>query len=104
MLRILEGLSIFFSFFMLLVLALYLIGSIQHFLDSSQFMLLELLEITAILCIFVTAYYLLVLVVWMVRRRFFVLPRVLYSIAAITLGVMLASGSSLLSGVFGPVG
>lgn len=103
-LRILEGLSIFFSFFMLMVLALYLIGSIQQFLDSSQFLLLEILEITAILCVFVTGYYLLVLIVWMVRRRFFVLPRVLYSIAAILLGSMLAYGSSFLSGVFGPVG
>ncbi len=103
-LRILEGLSIFFTFFMLLVLALYLIGSIQQFLDSSQFMLLEILEITSILCVFVTGYYLLVLIVWMVRRRFFVLPRVLYSIAAILLGFMLAYGSSFLGGIFGPVG
>ena len=103
-LRILEGLSIFFTFFMLLVLALYLIGSIQQFLDSSQFMLLELLEITAILCVFVTGYYLLVLIVWMVRRRFFVLPRVVYSVAAILLGFVLAYGSSFLSGMFGPVG
>lgn len=102
--RTLEGVSLFFCFFMLLVFALYLMGNMQNFLDRSQHMLLELLEYLALLCAFSTLYYLVMLTIWMIRRRFFVLPRLVYSVCAIVLGGALAFGSSFLSALFLPAG
>lgn len=104
LMRTVEGLSLFFVFFMLLVFLLYVIGNTQHFLESSQHMLLQLLEVSALLCSFASAYYLLLLSAWMIRRRFLVLPRIVYSIVAVALGLMFAYGSSFLTVLFTSAG
>lgn len=104
LMRTVEGLSLFFVFFMLLVFLLYVIGNTQHFLESSQHMLLQLLEVSALLCSFTSAYYLLLLSAWMIRRRFLVLPRIIYSVVAVALGLMFAYGSSFFTVLFTSAG
>ena len=104
LMRTVEGLSLFFVFFMLLVFLLYILGNTQHFLESSQRMLLQLLELTSLLCSFCSTYYLFLLSAWMIRRRFIVLPRIIYSVVVIVLGLMFAFGSSFLTVLFTAAG
>lgn len=99
--RVLESASLFFVSFSLSVGALYIIGNYQNFLDRSQFMLLWVLRTGSLLSVLVTSYYLLVLIVWMYRRRFLVLPRILYAVASIVLLTMVLFGVSFLESVFG---
>lgn len=104
LMRNVEGVSLFFSFFMLLVAGLYSIGNFQGFLSASQRMLLEIMEVSGLLCALTSAYYLALLSVWMIRRRFLVLPRILYAVSAIVLGGLFASASSFLTILFTGVG
>ena len=104
LMRNVEGVSLFFSFFMLLVAGLYWIGNFQGFLSESQRMLLEIVEVTGLLCALTSAYYLALLSLWMIRRRFLVLPRIVYAVSAIFLGGLFASASSFLTILFTEVG
>ncbi len=104
LMRNVEGISLFFAFFMLLVAALYWIGNYQDFLSDSQRMLLEILEVSGLLCALTSAYYLILLSVWMIRRRFLVVPRIIYAISAIVLGGLFASASSFLTILFTQAG
>ncbi|MFP4510081.1 MAG: hypothetical protein ACLFNQ_08110 [Spirochaetaceae bacterium] len=99
--RVLESASLFLVSFSLSVGALYIIGNYQNFLDRSQFMLLRVLRTGSLLSVLVTSYYLLVLTIWMYRRRFLILPRILYAIASIALLSMVFFGVSFLESVFG---
>jgi hypothetical protein len=99
--RVLESASLFLVSFSLSVGALYIIGNYQNFLDRSQFMLLRVLRTGSLISVLVTAYYLLVLIVWMYRRRLLVLPRILYAVASIVLLTMVLFGVSFLESVFG---
>lgn len=102
--RNVEGISLFFSFFMLLVAALYWIGNYQNFLSESQQMLLEIVEVSGILCALTSGYYLILLSAWMIRRRFLVLPRIIYALSAIVLGGLFAFASSFLTILFTQAG
>ena len=89
---------------MILVVALYWIGNYQDFLSESQRMLLAIAEVSGLLCALTSAYYLILLSVWMIRRRFLVLPRIFYAVSAIILGGLLASASSFLTILFTQAG
>lgn len=104
LMRNVEGLSLFFAFFMLLVAALYWIGNFQSFLGESQQMLLEILEVSGLLCALTSAYYLILLTIWMIRRKFLVLPRIIYAVSAVALGLAFATASSFLTVLFTQLG
>lgn len=104
LMRNVEGISLFFAFFMLLVAALYWIGNYQDFVTESQHMLLEIVELAGLLCALTSGYYLILLSAWMIRRRFLVLPRIIYAISAIVLGLLFASASSFLTVLFSYAG
>ncbi|TVQ26923.1 MAG: hypothetical protein EA383_04160 [Spirochaetaceae bacterium] len=99
--RMLESASLFLVSFSLSVGALYIIGNFQSFLDRSQFMLLLVLRGSSFLSVLVTAYYLAFLVMWMFRRRIFVLPRIVYATTSIVLLLMILFGAAYLDSVFG---
>ncbi len=103
LMRALESTSLFFVTFSLSVAVLYGIGNFQDFLDQSLFMLLWVLRVSSLLSVFVTAYYLLVMIVWMVRRRILVLPRVIYALASIVLLLGVLYGVTFLESVFGGI-
>lgn len=102
-LRIVETGNVFSFLASLLVLGLFLIGNYQEFLDTSQFMLLDILAITSIVCVFTGLYYMVTLVMWMVRRRHLVLLRLLYALLATAVGVVLTVTLSLLSALAAPL-
>lgn len=102
-LRFVETGNVFSFLASLIVLGLFLVGNYQEFLDSSQFMLLDILSVTSIVCGITGLYYLIALTVWMVRRRHLIVLRFLYGILATAIGSALTLTLSLLEAIASPV-
>ncbi len=102
-LRVVETGNVFSFLASLLVLGLFLVGNYQEFLDNSQFMLLDILAVTSLVCAFTGIYYLVALVMWMVRRRHILLLRFFYALAATAVGAVLTLVLSLLEAIAAPL-
>jgi len=94
--RLLEGANLFFLLSVLLVVALFVLGNFQEFLDDSLLMLLDLLSTLSVLCIASGVCYVVALVIWMIRRRHFMALRLGYGVlATVVAGAVTVAGGAL---------
>lgn len=100
--RVFESLTIFFLLNSAVAFLLYLVGNYQEFLDSSQFLLLDVLRVSGLLCTLSGLYYFVSLLVWSLRVRHFYFSRVLFSIAAILVGTVTSGTTMFLAVVVSP--
>lgn len=101
--RILEGVSTFLLFVSVIVLSMYLLGNYQQFLPESQLLLLGILRVSSALCAFVTLYYTVALVVWMISRRHLLLARLAYASLALAFALVVTLSSHLVTVLIQPV-
>lgn len=66
---VVAGITIFLFFFSLLVLALFLLGNLQNFLDSTQSMLLRIFEISSLLYVVSALYYVVLDIILAIRKK-----------------------------------
>jgi hypothetical protein len=92
--RVFESLTILFLLNCLVAFLLYVLGNYQDFLDSSQFLLLDVLRVSGALCTLAGLYYLVSLVVWSLRVRRVLVWRMLFSMAAALVGIV-ATGTTM---------
>ena len=97
--RIVESANLMFFIGTLLVLGLFVLGNYQEFLDRSQTMLLQLVFFLSLLCVSTGLFYLGSLIAWMVRRRHFLILRVIYGLVATAVGGAGALGIGVLQAV-----
>jgi hypothetical protein len=101
-LHVFEGASAF-SFFLMLALALlYAIGNLQSFTAETQRMLLGILQGVGFAAVGVNAYALLLIVLWSVRHRNFLLVRFLLSLFSLVLGLALTLGAAFITMLLRP--
>ncbi len=101
--RLLESITGFFFSCSLVVLGLFLLGNYQEFLDQTQMLMLSILRMCGLLCALTGVYYSGSLLLWMIRRRRFLLLRVLYALIATTSGIVLTLGVTFLTVMLAPV-
>ena len=101
--RILEGAYAGLFLFSIFVLALYFLGNYQEFLDSSQTLLLDLLKRTSLICALTSGYYLIGLIIWMIRRRHLTPFRLLFGIVALGISIFFSLGTNFLLIILAPV-
>ena len=99
--RILEGVNIYSLVTVLLVVALFVMGNVQQFLDSSLLMLLRLLSVFSLICIASGSFYLISLTAWMIRRRHLMALRSIYGLVSVVLGTLAATATGLLQSLAG---
>ncbi len=94
-LRLLESTTLFFVVGALLVAALFVLGNVQEFLDSSLRMLLNLMVVFSTLGVTSAVCYLVACITWMIRRRHVMIVRLLAGLVAValTLSAALAGGA-----------
>lgn len=95
-LHLLEGSSIFFLSASFLSFLMYLLGNFQSFLENTQLLILNIVQISGIIGLVVSVYYLIFLVYWIIRRKRVPLSRLIYSLLAIVFNLALAGGSLLI--------
>jgi len=98
-LRIVESANLLFFFGTLLVLGLFVMGNYQEFMDRSQSMLLQMVFFLGLLCVSTGLFYLGALIAWMIRRRHFLILRVIYGLVATAVGGAGALGIGMLQAV-----
>jgi glucan phosphoethanolaminetransferase (alkaline phosphatase superfamily) len=76
--------------------SVYILGNFQSFLESTQLRILSLVQITGIIGLVVSLYYLVFLISWIIRRRRIPVARLIYALFALTLHLALAIGSLLI--------
>ncbi len=101
--RFLESINIYFFLNVLLVFSLYMLGNFQKFMDSTLLMLMSILQIGGILCALTGGYYLFFLVIWMVRRRKFLIFRSFYSLFSVVSGLSITIGINFITVILEPV-
>ena len=101
--RLLESFTGFFFACSLVVLGMFLLGNYQEFLDQTQTLLLSILRICGLLCALTGIYYTGSLLLWMIRRRRFLLIRVIYALIATSAGIALTLGVTFLTVLLAPV-
>ncbi len=94
--HLLESSSIFFLSISILGFLLYILGNFQSFLEETQLRILLIVQITGIIGFVVSLYYLVFLIVWIIRRRRVPMSRVAFSLLALLINVALAGGSLLI--------
>jgi hypothetical protein len=94
--RIVESANLMFFIGTLLVLGLFVLGNYQEFMDRSQTMLLQLVFFLSLLCASTALFYLVSLIVWMIRRRHLLIFRVIYALVATVVGAAGALGIGIL--------
>ncbi|MBN2535314.1 MAG: hypothetical protein JXB88_20710 [Spirochaetales bacterium] len=97
---LLGRLTIFFVLFSLLLLFLYIIGNYQEFLDSSQFLLLKLLEIISLFGAICGMYYIFFLFFIALLEKKILILRFILTILIIILCSILFTGIKFLSSWF----
>jgi hypothetical protein len=81
----------------LLTLFLFAVGNFQNFLDSTQFLLLRLLEVASLLCVLFGSYSF-ITHLWMRRRRKKIRRLgIVFSIASVVVGAGLFAGVSFIA-------
>jgi predicted membrane protein len=95
-LHLLEGASVFFLSASVLGFLMYLLGNFQSFQESTQLAILGIVQITGIIGLVVSLYYLSFLITWIIRRRRVPVTRLTYALIALVLNFILASGSLLI--------
>ncbi len=85
-LRIIESLTGFLLILSLLALSLYVIGTFQEFLPSTQLLLLTLLRSAGGLCAVAAVYYMVLAGIWSARRRHLLLFRLSFGLLATVFG------------------
>jgi hypothetical protein len=85
-LRLVESLTVFLLVLALLALSLYVIGSHQDFLDSTQRLLLTLLKAAGGVCSIASLYYTVLAVIWSIRRHHLLLGRLIFGVTTALLG------------------
>ncbi len=88
-LRLVESLTGFLLVLALLALGLYIIGSYQDFLDSTQRLLLTLLKSAGGVCSIASLYYTVLAAVWSFRRHHLLLGRLFFGAATALFGASL---------------
>lgn len=78
--------TVFLLILALLALSLYVIGSYQDFLDSTQRLLLTLLKAAGGVCSVAGLYYTVLAAIWSVRRHHLLLGRLIFGTIAALLG------------------
>ena len=97
--RIVESANLLFFIGTLLVLGLFVMGNYQEFMDRSQTMLLQMVFFLGLLCVSTGVFYLGTLIAWMVRRRHFLVLRLIYGLVAAAIGGIGALGIGILQAV-----
>jgi glucan phosphoethanolaminetransferase (alkaline phosphatase superfamily) len=95
-LHLLEAATVFFLSSSLMGFSVYILGNFQSFLESTQLRILSLVQITGIIGLVVSLYYLVFLISWIIRRRRIPVARLIYALFALTLHLALAIGSLLI--------
>jgi hypothetical protein len=101
-LRIFESISLFFFIMTFVVIAVFLMGNYQEFQDTTQFLLLGILRVIAVLCSLTSAYYVVTLSVWSITRRHLLPFRFAYALLAVVLGVGAMATTSFLAVMVAP--
>jgi hypothetical protein len=97
---LLGRLTLFFILFALLVLFLYIIGNYQEFLDSSQLLLLKILEVVSLFGAIIGMYYIFFLFfIALLEKKIFIL-RFILTFLSIIVSIFLFSGIKFLSSWF----
>lgn len=99
---LLGRLILFFVLFSLLILFLYIIGNYQEFLDSSQFLLLKILEVVSLFGGICATYYIFFLFFIVLVEKKLLILRFILTIISIVLCIILFSGIKFLSSWFNP--
>jgi len=97
---VLGRLTFFFVIFSLFILSLYIIGNYQEFLDSSQFLLLKMLEIISLFAGISSMYYIFFLLFIALIEKKIMLLRFILTSLSIILSIVLFSGIKFLSSWF----
>ena len=97
---LLGRLTVFFVLFSLLILFLYIIGNYQEFLDSSQFMLLKILEVVSLFGGISGMYYIFFLFFVAITEKKLMVLRFVLTIISIFLCIFLFAGIKFLSSWF----
>ncbi|MFP4429823.1 MAG: hypothetical protein ACLFPV_01085 [Spirochaetaceae bacterium] len=88
-LRLVESLSVFLLVLALLALSLYIIGSYQDFLDSTQRLLLTLLKSAAGVSSIASLYYTVLAAAWSLKRHHLLLGRLVFGAITALFGASL---------------
>lgn len=99
-----EGLSTIQFFLMLLVFFLYLMGSFQEFSDESNMLLLNMASIMGYSAAIVNFFSLLVIVLWSLRHRIWMVGRMIFSVSSLVLGLGISFIVAVLHGFINPSG
>jgi hypothetical protein len=97
---LLGRLTFFFVVFSLFIFSLYIIGNFQEFLDSSQFLLLKLLEIISLFAGIFSLYYIFFLMFIAIMEKKVMPLRFILTSLSILLSILLFSGIKFLSSWF----
>jgi hypothetical protein len=101
-LHVFEGASAFSFCLMVSLALLYVIGNLQSFTADTQRMLLSVLQGVGFAAVGINAYALLLIVLWSVRHRSFLLLRFLLSLFSLGLGLALTLGASFIAMLLRP--
>jgi len=98
-LRIVESANLLFLIGTLLVLALFVMGNYQEFMDRSQTLLLQMVFFLGLLCVSTGLFYLGSLIAWMIHRRHLLVWRIIYGLVATAIGGASTLGIGILQAV-----
>jgi hypothetical protein len=97
LLHVFEGFSAFSFFLMLTVALLYLIGNLQSFTIETQETLLAILQATGYAAVGINLYAILMIVLWSIRHRRFLLWRLMLSLLSLVFGFALTLSAAFIS-------